>query len=292
MLYLSLSVLAFSETHPQPYVHLLSIAQLGEESSETLSTDTKVKPYRCEHCGRSFSRQDSLARHIKLHSQSSTSSTLRHDSRSPLKHTTPVTRDEVTRASGSGESHTRLVDERHHSSVPDTPLSITPENLPFGIPDITMSGPSRQATRVAGQHDTLPSPGPFDLPAPPELDIWQLLSGDVLPGAESIQASPNFFTSLGLDMGSISDHHLLPNDMFHNSQQNFFPSAHQEEHEVLPHSLQGEETRPFGEESAFRSVDGGPERSQEILSEARTLLSDQASLGSSPYHAETSDNVR
>jgi Zinc finger, C2H2 type len=60
-----------SETRTQSYVVDLRNDWLHSIDCEN-TIDTGCRPYRCKECQRTFSRQDSLARHEKLHSRKDT----------------------------------------------------------------------------------------------------------------------------------------------------------------------------------------------------------------------------
>lgn len=288
--------------------------------------DTKEKPFACPICRRAFGRQDSLLRHIKLHSDEREQSiNPRGSTRGPsslpddegLPHEQGRDISSVMSVDGAGDGTQEetlvLEDTRSYSmdaSVQSTQSAIPPahphdpvttaSHLPIDAnghmvdptnqpvdPNLAftqgqMPPPSTFAmddTLFAnnGWHDDLHSTVP--MPPSPELDLWQLLSGDLLPGAQSLQASPHFLESLGLATDPLfscfTQQSVIPRPAFHNpdhANDNLNPMQNIQYQHSADNGMRSdrhEESQPIDKETG---------RSQEAVTEVRSLVSDLVSL--------------
>lgn len=137
---------------------------------------SRLQPHRCSECGRRFARQDSLLRHSRLHMADATSQD------DPTPHRSPP----GTQAASSGLT----------LATDSVELMREVETWPMPV-EVPILSTLNQANE-----SSVGEPGPvFEQPHPSfhnDLDIWQLFTEDLLPGFESIQASPRFLDTVGL----------------------------------------------------------------------------------------------
>lgn len=103
------------------------------------SADTGSKPFQCTHCLRSFSRQDSLARHYKLHTRSGHATSNEFETNNTHDKNKPVTPESIDSASlhlDNDSVHPRAADHGQRLLNDASPLENDPPPIPQVAADL------------------------------------------------------------------------------------------------------------------------------------------------------------